>query len=1251
MAPHNTGPRGLETGTDDYFTGAYGQTPSPHYGADEGSYADAAETPMDVRPTPDSHRRLLSDSALRIEKRSIRSETARWRPTWLRPIILLAFLALFVLLAAVLPVMLWYSQKHDGLFQTRQSLVYLWRFGPTAILTIVLSLWARVEFQVTRYMPWIAEYRARKLGKDADVYDLDYTAMLSPVVLFQSLKRGHYFVFLASVAALVLKIQIVLAPSLYSLATVRITEPVQVQLLDSFNTTAPPQQYTDGSAYYMAKALDNFDMRFPFGVTRDLSYQTFRFGNGTARGSAGAPLTVVVDGYFSKMECLKMESYAASEPTVTSRDYHTFDVDLTFPGCDARVPVVSDRILWTRNRTVRGETTGNWVVNVTAGMPCANLPRQNNQSLYYAARFGPSARNSSQPAFLDVAAVLCTSTDWVSKVQVADDGINPIVTVLDGQAKTPVDSDLWTMLNWAMPEAGGRWGTSATGSVAGPVNSLAQFRGESLGTGLNVSNPELYTNEMLEHAIVAASQTFGPLLGHYRLRVGNESQPATTGSTINTVDRLVVNQWVCWSMAALFALLGIVVAFILLRYTARTAVWHRDPASILGNMIFFKEHPDVASRAARSTLSVRTGSADWGRSGFTPLVLRSWARGSSAALTLAVIFGLLYALKASETSGGLATVSDEGYLHLLWTSCPALVMLGIAVYASCCASAHKGLATLSCLSSRPCDARELDVSLLDMLGFRALFQSLRKRAWAVTLSQLLSIICAFLTTLVSVIFTVEHVPDSKATQLRQETWFGSSGIGGGLDGLSVSRANRQLISSLVSRQGEAALAYPRNTYDDLVFPVLGGVEGVAAPENTTIAVTVPAAKLHPVACFQVPAAEYTIDINNWTEETTYYKADITQSLRCPNGSRGEIFSIINMGTATHRLGRSYVAEILPSPQNPIAANGPCRLGLNESAYESASWRFQTYAWGEYSKEKNDFEHFSMWSCNYTWVETATEVHLTANQGSYILDPERPPRPNLSTTKPWSPALDVPHVDNEFSSRGISSAFPSVTIADPLAGWMDDQFKVLIEPFGQLPLEAIGDPARDDEILRGLQHNYGLVAAQLVNIENRYKLNESSRNRPPPAAGLPALDATVSDTGRRRLVQNPQVTYVLVGVLGVVALANIWALVSAACRSLAGSGSWLFDMDVKGLAPDGFHSMAAMGALLRGSNAPDYLPESTELLSSDELHGQVSYLRFRLGWFRREAYQERLFTIGVVGTSDFQYLGGKTPEVDNVETHE
>ncbi|KAI8290870.1 hypothetical protein K4K56_006927 [Colletotrichum sp. SAR 10_98] len=1011
MAPHDTDSRTSALGANDYFTGSYGRPSTKPFTTKEND-AYPMETHVDIRPTPDSHHGLLSDPTFSSEKGSAkgggnfihRVENVRWRPVWLRPVTLSTFLALFIALTIVLPVMLWYSQENDGLVRTRENLVYLWRFGPTAILTIISLFWARVEIQAIRYMPWMAYRRAQEQSKNENIYDLDYTAMLSPAILFQSLKRKHYFVFLICIVSLILKIQIVLAPSLYSLAAIRVSEPAEVQVLNSFNTTAPATTYTEGSAYYTAKALVNFDMRFPFGVNENLAYQTFKFSNGTARGTTSSPLSVDVDGYFSKIECLKMEDYNASTPTVSSFNYHTFNVSLTFPGCDAQVPVISDRILWDKNKTAKGQTTGNWVVTNSVGKPCPNLPQQFNQSLYYAARFGGSTKNASQPDFLNVAAVLCTSTGWVSKVRVVDDGVSPNVTELPNVVKTPVTADLWTMLNSAMPEAGGRWGTTGVGMVAGPVDSLSQFRGESLAVAVNVSNPLLYTNEILQFAVLNMSQALGPLLGHYRLRLDDESQPAVTGTTVDSVSKLVVNQWVCWTMAALFALLSLVVASVLLRHTSRTAVWYRDPATMLGNMIFFKEHPDLADRVAHT------------------------------------------------------------------------------------------------------------------------------------------------------------------------------------------------------------------------------------------------AKLHPMECFKVPESDYDINITSWVEETKYYEAVITQQFTCPNGTAAELLNRLDMGVATNRLGVSYMADVFYSPQNTADINMACSLGVNVTDYEYASWRFQTYAWGKFSTEKNGFDYFSMWRCNYTWVEATTQVHLAANDGEYVLDPERPPQADLSTTKPWTPTLDIPHVDQQFINIQVGDAYPQLAVADLLAGWIGEQFKALIEPFGKLPLEALGDAGQDEEILQGLQHNYGLVAAQLVNIENRYNLTSRSRNAAPPDE-LPTLEAVVSDIGRRRLVQNATVTYILVAILVAVALTHISAVLSVVTKRIVGR-NWPFHLDVKGLAPDGFHSMATMGALLRGSNASDHLPESTQFLPTDELHGRLSDLNFRLGWFQRALGQARVFTIGVRGDGDFQYLGGKTAKVDD-----
>ncbi|KAJ3940064.1 uncharacterized protein N0V96_010065 [Colletotrichum fioriniae] len=82
------------------------------------------------------------------------------------------------------------------------------------------------------------------------------------------------------------------------------------------------------------------------------------------------------------------------------------------------------------------------------------------------------------------------------------------------------------------------------------------------------------------------------------------------------------------------------------------------------------------------------------------------------------------------------------------------------------------------------------------------------------------------------------------------------------------------------------------------------------------------------------------------------------------------------------------------------------------------------------------------------------------------------------------------------------------------------------------------------------------------------------------------------------------------------------------------------MNVKGLAPDGFNSIAAMTALLKDSNAMDHLPEGAEHMSKKELHEKLSGLRFRMGWFWRESTQTRHYTIGVLDDENFEFLGNK-----------
>ncbi|KAK1701018.1 hypothetical protein BDP55DRAFT_640178 [Colletotrichum godetiae] len=82
------------------------------------------------------------------------------------------------------------------------------------------------------------------------------------------------------------------------------------------------------------------------------------------------------------------------------------------------------------------------------------------------------------------------------------------------------------------------------------------------------------------------------------------------------------------------------------------------------------------------------------------------------------------------------------------------------------------------------------------------------------------------------------------------------------------------------------------------------------------------------------------------------------------------------------------------------------------------------------------------------------------------------------------------------------------------------------------------------------------------------------------------------------------------------------------------------MEVKGLAPDGFHSMKSMAALLHGSNISSHmhLPQSVHLLSKGDLYSRIDDLSFRMSWFQRTIDQAKYFTIGILGDEEFMYMG-------------
>ncbi|KAH7155733.1 hypothetical protein B0J13DRAFT_233193 [Dactylonectria estremocensis] len=1159
---------------------------------------------------------------------------ARWHPFWLRQAMLCSFCAAFLCCTIALPIMLSLSKRNNGLFESRQGDAYVWRFGPTAILTIFSIFWSRVEFQALRYWPWMAMRTGQDLGPAG--YNLDYTQMLSPAVLIKSLRRKHFLVFLVATASMILKVQIIISPALYQLHTTQSSTSVDVEVLDSFAVTEDLNNATGTGPYYHARALQNFDMEFPFGVAKEGAYQTFRMQNQTttARGTVNTPLTVTVDGVFTHMECRELKNHSIASRGLDKYGFHNFTIDLQFEDCEQSVRM-QNTVQWQLPNVDTAEAY--WTVNTTLKptFPCSSLPQQNPNFIYYAANYVPSADNVSIPHLDTCAAVICSPTAYISKVEIVDDGISPKMISSPTQKNTTIHSNPWDMLQNAVPDVLGYVGISATSRVTGPVEYAYGFRGKDVSS----TDMSLYQSKVLLNSIMNLTEQVLPMLSHYQLR-----QTATThtaGSLVVEPDKLYVNEFVCIWMTGLFAVITCIAFWVIFQSRIVSSVWHRDPATILGTLLFFQSDTKHTSEVVKSISGGRNDKkAEWSHSNYSPLALRPWFRTIFMVFVVGLIVGLAVALNASNTSDGLATVDGEGFFYLLSKSLPTLAMLLVSMYVAFNDTVMRDLATLSKLSSKSCDSQELDKSLLDMLGFRALSHSVRLKVYSVTVSQILATLCAFLTTIAAALLTSQVAPASTSSEIQQESWFGYRQLPPNESYSEEYSGNREDIGSLLLARRLSNFTYPQNTYADLVFPVLG-INDTDWNANTSARVHTPAAKLLPT-CIQLSETDFEMSIKN-DSYTGGIEVHITLSFTCPNGSVITSDEFISVeGTITDNYESAYIAELARSPGNVEYTSMMCHLDLDDDAILSTPWGLHTYMWGQYSVANMNFDHFSAWQCNYSWAEVSAEVNLIWGSDTILIDHQNPPTHDNSSVKRWSPPFSFPELGGAESYLGLSDPFPEIEITDPRAGGFSKQFGLLVEPFGTFQVEDFGKLGQEQNILDALHSNLGFVGAQLANIEYRLGIDEKSAATPPVQRGnLPSVNATITDNGRLRLVQNATLTFVLIGVLSLVVVVNAWALASVSLRQkLNHRPSWLLDLDMKGIAPEGFSSIAMMESLMHGSNFLRDVPPDAYPTSSSELHQWLAGTLFRIGWFQRDATNEKEFTLGVLEDEDFEFLGDK-----------
>ncbi|CAH0025286.1 unnamed protein product [Clonostachys rhizophaga] len=1170
-----------------------------------------------------------------------RDDVATWEPFWLRRTVLGLFLAWFFCCAAILLVLLLLSKRDGGIGQGHHDLVYVYRFVPAAVLTLVAVFLSRIELQVFRYLPWA--FLQTHDGLNSEVYTLDYTSMILPKVLFWSVQRRHFFVTLAAVSTIIARVQIILSPALFQLEPRLTWDPVDVRLMDSFAVSENVTNTTAEASFYHRKAMLDFDMEYPFGVASQGAYQTYEASTQTdnTRGTHDHPLRLTVDGLFMDIKCAEMRSYELTSEKaadVTGSQYTqsgkgiNITLDFQFESCDKPV----------RTNTVIADYAkigGAWWAMLDVEQPpsCSSLPQRHLPFVYYGCWFDTAGKNGTvPPKSSQCAAVMCSSTAWASKVAVEDYGSTPELTVPPQQEDTQIISNPWAMLAKSIPSLEGGWGESnaASNVIMGPLNTLYDIRGKVANRTL-MSN---YQNEVLKQAVTNVTEMFWPLVAHYHFRQDRASE--IQGSSLLETEALRVNQGVCIAMLILFCLSMLIIVCIIHQSAEVSQVWHRNPATILGSMAFLHGKTDIAQPATVSRAQVQENDRIWGHTNFSMLVLRSRYRAIFTVYVLALIVALSATLAVSQRSDGLGTIGDDVYIPFFWRVLPALAMFGVALYTTTVDFVVRDLAILSKLATSYCTAAELDTSLLDMLGFRALYHSFRLRVYTVSVSQTLAAICAFLVAFTSLLFNPETVPSHKSWEFPQASWFGSFDAD---NQTSLAQRNTfAIVKSLVLTQSLSNFTYPKSTYGDLLFPTIDfNSSDWGNQADHSIRLDIPAAKLAPT-CSKIPQSNFNITVKDWTKENVKWAGEppsfyvtIIQDNKCAappleytvdnktEYSETRVSKMIQLGQAPVKNGYVYMASVLPTPETADATLCGPKVGPN--------WALRTYFWGNFSADTASFTHLSAWKCNYTWAEVPTSVQMIQVNGELQIDHGNPPVPDNDNVRPWNPPFTIPKFGYSGFSHG-DEAFPNIDSQNTLVDGFSPHFATILEPFGKIKAEDFGTLGAEDRILDALHYNLGFVGTQLANKQNRFAINETS------AALLP-VKADLVDEKRRRLVQSPSITYVIISILTLVAIVNIWALASAFVKNQVGEDrGWFLDMEFKGLVPDGFGSIATTSALLHSSNSLQRLPEAAHMMSPSQLYQYLAGTRYQKGWFLDKENDEKHYTVGVTDDDKFQYLG-------------
>ncbi|KAI0975768.1 hypothetical protein F4678DRAFT_483996 [Xylaria arbuscula] len=1164
-------------------------------------------------PSMDSQAQFSDARASPLEDPLIKRPMSHgWRPEYLRRRVIVIFIIVFILSIIALEALNVSSLQQKGLTSSTQSSLYLWTLGPTTVITIILVFWSRVEYQASRYMPWIILARPirKEIATDLQFHDghrtifLDYPNMSPPKAVWTAIKNKHWLVLVSILSSTILRIQIILSSGLFSIELIPFQLEIPVSLIDHISDKLPNQHndlFRDYRVYRTDQAILGVGLQYPNFTSPGTLLQQFDIPKVLKTTTNISDFTVIVDGLSSAFTC-----------------------DLPH----VNISISNNQLEYDVNSTSLNHSSTN-------SFDITDIAQSNGHFLIYSWE-DSSKNNSITPYFL--AAMI--SSAWIRDTN---------ATRYEGSAA--LCEMHWTITPTSARYKNGALSTTAVAGakskiITGPlfdflsktqipfIQGIPQYIPlEVSPSGVDIMfTPKSYTeNDLLVPFAVGTRLLFGNetglghlmnatilkeamlqyhlqhdiLAAHLNLRV--PTQRVVNGTASQNLERLVVQTPICQVLAGLFGLLIILLVPLLWHTAPRDGFLPREPTTLAGlvailsrsrlmmSALTYHGHVDMPSilmnlQGAYYTAVVHRPSnplfpefqirkmdedmplldcdsllqdsdeSDGGEpdmSWYQPWTLHPISRGVASVVLLGMTVTLGALFGVSSRSDGIGTVPNDGLLHYSWTLVPSALFVIANLYLGSCDFEIRNLASFVALKSEVSSFSGLFSSFPDQIGIRTLFNAIKACCSVVAGSKLIVLLGTLLPIFTANLFSPETVQLSRRVTLQQDEWIASSNSGYDTSNLA---AGTILATNL---------SYPAWTYGDLVFPRVSLANADTLEVDDTVTANIWAVRpvLTCKASMGTSSFEFGLDGRQYT---------------CP------VSSIGFCGFDDQPFG--FELDIIPL--NCSDDTGRTNIDMLTGIPITA------YTWGSCASN-----YTSSGLIKYTTVlicdESFEEVEVTTMLFGPNLEihDSHPPQPNEATAKPFVLQVnDTGYYDFAFGATAEKSAdlgfFPALTTSRD--GVPDAWFQ---------------NDTHLGNMIAAIKNQHGILRAQGISGGLGARRRFDNDTEDPAFVSMTAPKRPADIVGEHqyvshRVIQHPVSSSVLLGLLASISILLIFTTYQSEREGY------------RRAVPKPPGSIAAIASLIADSDIPQHLPVDVQWMTDRKLKAHFQGRQFRMGWFEQ-----------------------------------